>query len=257
MVTSLSGQKTVESNILTYHVEINKKESQEVILNDTVLSINNATSPTFSINLDENAGGNLTIIVGEKTYSKSLQNGKATVEINDLPAGNYTATVIYTGDENHARSETTSEFEVMQSINPADQAIDVNVPEASTNPTFTINLPGASGNLTVVVDGKTYTKALVNGSATITIEDLTPENHDVTVSYTSDGNHTPLSKNLTISIQKQVLSDNKDVVMLYSSGASYKVRVTIDGKPVVGEKVTIKFNGNSYIRTTDKKVMQP
>jgi hypothetical protein len=52
---------------------------------------------------------------------------------------------------------------------------------------------------------------------------------------------------------KPVIAGNKDVVMLYSAGTSYKVRVTIDGKAVVGEYVTFKFNGATKKVKTDSK----
>ena len=52
---------------------------------------------------------------------------------------------------------------------------------------------------------------------------------------------------------KPVITGNKDVFMLYSAGTSYKVRVTIDGKAVVGEYVTFKFNGVTKKVKTDSK----
>jgi len=52
---------------------------------------------------------------------------------------------------------------------------------------------------------------------------------------------------------KPVITGNKDVVMLYSAGTAYKVRVTIDGKAVVGEYVTFKFNGATKKVKTNSK----
>ena len=52
---------------------------------------------------------------------------------------------------------------------------------------------------------------------------------------------------------KPVITGNKNVVMLYSAGTSYKVRVTIDGRAVVGEYVTFKFNGVTKKVKTDSK----
>ena len=52
---------------------------------------------------------------------------------------------------------------------------------------------------------------------------------------------------------KPVITGNKDVVMLYSAGTAYKVSVTIDGRAVVGEYVTFKFNGVTKKVKTDSK----
>ena len=49
------------------------------------------------------------------------------------------------------------------------------------------------------------------------------------------------------------LSKNKDITMLYTSGKKYSVLVTLDGKPVVGEYVSIRFNGKTVKVKTDAK----
>lgn len=228
-------------------------KSKETVLNDTVLSVVNGTAPTFSIDLP-GASGNLTVEVDGKNYTKELVDGKATVEITDLPAGNYTATVTYTGDETHNPTSVPSSFKVEDKQTPdANKTFDVNVPEGSTNPVFSINLPGATGNFTVTVDGKNYTKELVNGSASITIDDLAPGAHNVTVSYSGDKNYSPMNKTTAITIPTPVLSNNKNVNAIYSANAYYNVLVTANGKAVVGEKVTITFNGKKYQVTTNNE----
>ncbi|MBQ8018382.1 MAG: Ig-like domain repeat protein [Methanobrevibacter sp.] len=235
----------------SFKVEEKTTAKEDVVLNDTVLSVVNGTAPTFSIDLP-GAGGNLTVEVDGKNYTKELVDGKATVEITDLPAGDYTATVTYTGDETHNPTSVPASFKVEDKQTPdANKTFDVNVPEGSTNPVFSINLPGATGNFTVTVDGKNYTKELVNGSASITIDDLAPGAHNVTVSYSGDKNYSPMNKTTAITIPTPVLSNNKNVNVIYSANAYYRVLVIANGKAVVGEKVTITFNGKKYQVTTN------
>ena len=45
----------------------------------------------------------------------------------------------------------------------------------------------------------------------------------------------------------------KDITMLYTSNANYKVHVTIDGKAVAGQYVTFKFNGHTKTVKTNNK----
>lgn len=224
---------------------------EEVALDGTVLKVENGTSPVFSIDLP-GAEGNLTVTVGDNNYTAELKDGKATVEITDLPAGNYTATVTYTGDEKHQTTSVKSNFTVEKQAPQADSAFDVNIPSGSTNPVFEINLPNATGNLTVTIGNNTYTKELVNGSARITVDGLAPGSYNATVSYSGDKNYASISKVAQFTVPTPKLSA-KNVAVVYSAKGTYKVLVTVDGKAVVGEKVSIKFNGKTYHRTTDKK----
>lgn len=224
---------------------------EDVVLDESVLTVSNGTSPSFSIDLP-GASGNLTVTVDGKNYTKELVDGKATVQISDLPAGNYTATVTYTGDETHNAASIPASFKVedKETPNPS-KALDVNVPEGSTNPVFSINLPNATGNLTVKIGNKTYTKELVNGSATIVVADLNPGLYNATVTYSGDKKYASISKNTTVTVPTPKLA-GKNVSVIYSANANYRVLVTANGKAVIGEKVTIKFNGKTYTITTDK-----
>ena len=226
-------------------------KADEITFDENVLSVSNGTTPTFTINLT-NATGNLTVKVGNKTYSSVLKDGKATVEITDLDAGDYNATVIYSGDDNYKLSTTTAKFTIEKSKPDENSTLDVNTPAGSTNPVFSINLPNATGNLTVKIGNKTYTKELMNGSATIVIGDLNPGSYNATVTYSGDKKYASISKNTTFTVPTPKLA-GKNVSVIYSANANYRVLVTADGKAVAGEKVTIKFNGKTYTVTTDKK----
>ena len=133
--------------------------------------------------------------------------------------------------------------------------MNVSTPSGSETVSYTINLPSdATGNLTVTVDGKdTYTKNLVNGSATINVADLSQGDHSIVVSYSGDAKYEGISKNTTFHVPVVKLSENKDISMLYTSGSPYSVLVTSDGKVVAGVKVTFKFNGKTYTSQTDAK----
>ena len=127
-------------------------------------------------------------------------------------------------------------------------------PQGTDSPTYSINLPGATGNLTVTVDGKDkYTQALVNGSASVTVPGLSQGDHNITVTYSGDAKFSSLTKDATFHVPVVKLSENKDVTALYTANAYYKVRVTVDGKAMAaGEKVVINFNGKNYEAKTDK-----
>ena len=236
-------------------VEVNfTVEPTENPLTKDVLTVNESDKTVFTVNLPQNASGNLTIVVGNKTYNAIIKDGNGSVVVDDLAPGEYNATVIYSGDDYYARGELKTNFTVTKKDISPDDAFDISVPNGSTNPVFSIKLPSdATGNFTVSVDGKNHTVALVNGSASITLDDLTSGIHNVVVTYSGDGNYSEISKNTTVNVPKPVLSQNKNINVIYSAKATYKVLVTANGKAVVGEVVKITFNGKTYNVKTDSK----
>ena len=217
------------------------------------------TSPVFTINLPKDANGTFTVYVDGTPYEKQLVNGSATITVENLTVGDHNISTAYSGDSKYKGFATENQTTNIPkaSIPGGENALNMTTPEGSDSPSYSIKLPSdAKGNLTVTVDGKdTYTQALVNGSATVTVPKLAPGKHDITVTYTGDEKYSGISKNTTQTVAEPVIkiTNNKDVTMLYTAKTPYTVLITVDGKAVgAGEKVTIKFNGKTYNVNTDR-----
>lgn len=231
-------------------------EKVEVELNNNTLNVEvpqNTVNPNFSIALPSDATGNLTVIINNKTYTQELVNGNATINVDDLTPGDYNATVTYSGDGKYDAITTTASLTVPKVEVPIkNDTLVTETPKGTTTPSFTIALPSdATGNLTVTIKGKNYNKKLVNGSATVTINDLNPGKYDAIITYSGDSKYDPITSNATVSIPKPVLT-SKNFAMLYTSGTKYTVRVTVDGKAVSGKTVTFTINGKKTTAKTDK-----
>ena len=120
-----------------------------------------------------------------------------------MDAGKYDVAVFYWGDERFDSSLNNTLITVKKKMSPDDLKIDVNVLQGSTSPKFTIKLPSdATGNLTVIVDGKTtYTESLVGGSATVSVGELSFGKHNVQVVYSGDEKYSGISKNSSVDIK--------------------------------------------------------
>ena len=215
------------------------------------------TAPEFTVQLPEDATGNFSVTVdGNQTYTQELVNGSATVKVPELAVGDHTIVSSYSGDNKYAGFTSDSKQVTIPkaSIPGGEDAINVTAPEGTDSPTYSINLPGATGNLTVTVDGKdNYTEALANGSASVTVPGLSQGDHNITVTYSGDAKFSNLTKDTTFHVPVVKLTKNKDLTVLYTAKSYYKVLVTADGKAVAaGEKVAIKFNGKDYTAKTDK-----
>ena len=216
----------------------------------------NTTAPTFNITLPEDATGYVLVDVDGTQYYAPLVNGSASIQTAPLAGGNHTVNVTYTGDSKYPGFSNSTNVTIDSNIT-ADSAFDIPTSTETSSPTFSINLPSdATGYLTVEVDGKKYAAVVENGTASITVPGLSEGNHNVTVSYTGDGKYPALSKDATVNVHIPVykITENKNINVLYSASASYKVLITKDGKAVgAGETVTIKYNGKTYNVKTDSK----
>ncbi|WP_407377437.1 hypothetical protein [Methanobrevibacter sp.] len=211
-------------------------------------------NPEFSIALPNDATGNLTVIVNNKTYTQELVNGSAKITVDDLTPGDHNATVTYTGDDKYDAITTTTNLTVPKVDVPINNnTLVTDTPKGTTTPEFSINLPNdATGNLTVTINGKNYTQELVNGSAKVTIPNLTPGDYNATITYSGDDKYDPIVSNTTVSVPKPVLTA-KNISMLYTSGTKYTVQVKVDGKAVTGKTVNFVINGKKTIAKTNNK----
>ena len=231
-------------------------EKVEVDINNETFNVetpNGTVNPEFSIALPQDATGNLTVIVNNKTYTEKLINGSAKITVDDLTPGDYTATVTYTGDDKYDEIKTTADLTVPKVDIPIDNnTLVTETPNGTTVPEFSINLPAdATGNLTVNINGKEYTQELVNGSATVSVPDLMPGNYNATITYSGDSKYDPITSNASVSVPKPVLTA-KNLSMLYTSGSKYTVIVTVDGNAVSGKTVNFVINGKKTTAKTNK-----
>ena len=53
---------------------------------------------TLTVEVPENATGDITLIIGDETINAPIENGIATFDLSDVPAGDYNASITYDGD---------------------------------------------------------------------------------------------------------------------------------------------------------------
>ena len=113
----------------------------------------------------------------------------------------------------------------------------------------------ASGNVTVSVDGKEFNATVVNGTAVIQLDNVTPGTHEVEVIYSGDdkyANGTKLANvtapkydsPISIGVPEIVSGENGTVVVRLPENATGNVTVSVDGKEYVAEVI----NGTAVVR---------
>ena len=135
------------------------------------------------------------VTIGNKNYTAVIYNGKGNLIVSDLPTGNFTATVIYAGDENYLPA--TNETKINVTAKKV-SAIDVNVTDIYVDQSVTIyvNVTGkANGRASVVVAGEAYVINLKDGKGNVTISNLSARHYHVSAFYLSDDEY--LTSNTT------------------------------------------------------------
>ena len=246
-----SGDSKYSSILKSSIVDVPKFDSQ---LSVNVSDINVGETAVITIEITSKATGNVTITLDNKEYTETINNAIVSFQVDGLSVGTYAVGVKYYGDDNFNGCENTTSFNVFKVNVPVTNET-ITIPESDSTE-YSISLPGdASGTLTVTVDGVNHTQSLINGKATVNIPELTPGNHNITVTYSGDSKYSPIVKSSVVTKEAPapvIKLTGSNLSMLYSSGTYYKVRLTSDGQPLAGKTVKITINGNIYSRTTDK-----
>ena len=231
------------SGDLKYYPSMNKTSFavNRKILNEDVFD----NSSNVSIKLPVDAKGTLTLFIQGGHLTKNIVNGSATIGIEGLDPGIYEATVSYSGDENFA---------------PISKNVTVSIKQAIfVNGSYvTLKLPvGAKGSFTLFIQGMYLTKNIVNGSATIGIGRLGPGIYEATVSYSGDENYDPFDRNITISINPNLVDTKltaSKVTATYNVAKNLIVTLKdVNGKVLANKKVTVKVGSISKTLTTNNK----
>jgi hypothetical protein len=154
-------------------------------------------SVTFTASVS--AAGTVTFLDGTRSLgTKSLAQGKATLAITNLNAGDHTITAVYNGSAGTASAISPP---LTQMVNPADtSAALVAAPTTSAlgqSVTFTATIgiqPPGAGTLTGTItflDGTTVlaTKNVSSSRATLTIKTLGVGSHSITAAYNGTPNY--------------------------------------------------------------------
>ena len=207
-----------------------------------VSEIKSGENGTITVTLPENATGNVTVWVDGRNYTAEVHDGVAVVEVGNLTAGNKTFVVEYSGDDNYESAYVVGNFTVEQSpIAP-----DVSVVDYGNGTVVVVVPEDATGNVTITVDGKDYTADVVNGTAVVQLDDVTPGTHVAEVFYSGDDKYTNATVNVNVTAPKHDADITVDVGEIMSgedgtitvtlpSDATGNVTVLVDGKEFSAE----------------------
>ena len=244
-----------------------KKQSTKIIASNLNMIPNMAEY--YSITLKDASGKlisnqKVTFNVNGKKYTKTT-NGKGVAKVKLKFAQNketYKMTIKFAGNNKYKAVSKTSKIIVKYSSKTAKLTTpSVTIPP-KTSKTYTVTLKDGNGKgiakqtVTVKVNGKTYTKKTnSNGKVSVKVKFSSLKTYKVSATYKGSKIYKKASSTGKIKVAKTATKlTTPTVSILPNEAKTYTVTLkTGAGKALSKQKVTIKFNGKTYTKTTDSK----
>ena len=199
ITVSFNGTDKYESaDDASFKVGVFKKESSIDIEPKSVEIVAGEDAP-ITVILPEDATGIVLVDVGDNKYYGDVENGNATVNIAGLTAGNYTAKVIYPGDDKYSEANTTVAVKVDAQPAPKTESSIAIVEVNGYNITGILNDDSGKGiadaQIKYAVNGTEKT-VITAKDGSFVIEAL--PNSPVSIDYAGDNTTEPTKTSITI-----------------------------------------------------------
>ena len=220
----------------------NDTESFRVIINSDQMDIIDEGNNTVSVYLNESKNGKVTVEIDGKKFNGTVENGVGKVTLVNATMGTHHANVVF---------EDSASLERLESV------VDVHVPKYASplgvvSSTITVGdiayvnvtaPKSATGNITIEIEGKSYTEAIDDGTAKFEITLLSSGNATLFVKYEGDGSYmeNSTSAKLTVFKQQSIISvDAEDIKV----GETAQIMIT--GPKDISGTVIVNVNGVNY-----------
>ena len=264
----IGGLKAGTYDVFVKYIGDNNYNSAQNITKFTVLKISDynmdVTVPEFKegvnstvgVDLPKDAEGTVTVEIEGKKYTANIINGTAKVNIPGLGVGDYNITTTYSGDAKYVSMTKKGNITVIPNMD-VNLYVDDVVMIYHDGTRLVAKLTDYQGRPIVndiiyfTINGKTYAKTTDdNGAASIGLN-LDSKVYTATVSYNESEVYSKISKNVTVTINPTVISE--DLVKMYQNDTRFYVKFT-DSTGKALTKTTVKFNihGVFYTKKTDK-----
>ena len=234
------GDKQFES--ASWNTTINIT-SIDFILSGENLTIKEQDNSLYHFNLTDTDGtpyvyAKVEINIDNKNYTV-MTNSKGLGYLNlNLKAGEYILKATFNG--------FTVENKII--VKPADLNIDIKDILAGETEVITANLPAnATGNITFIVDGKTYNKTLKNGAASVEIANLGLGKHSLKVIYSGNSNYINNTKEVEFNIKNSLSS----ITINSIKDGIYGESITITANITRGADGNVTFTIDSDSKTVE------
>ena len=222
----------------------------------TVPEFKEGVNSTVGVDLPKDAEGTVTVEIDGKKYTANIINGTAKVNIPGLGVGDYNITTTYSGDAKYDLMTKKGNITVIPNVDVNLDVDDV-VMVYHDGTRLVAKLTDYQGRPIVndiiyfTINGKTYAKTTDDNGTVYMRLNLDSKVYTATVSYNESEVYSKISKNVSVTINPTVISE--DLVKMYQNDTRFYVKFT-DSTGKALTKTTVKFNihGVFYTKKTDK-----
>ena len=264
----IGGLKAGTYDVFVKYIGDNNYNSAQNTTKFTVLKISDynmdvavpefkeGVNSTVGVDLPKDAEGTVTVEIEGKKYTANIINGTAKVNIPGLGVGDYNITTTYSGDAKYVSMTKKGNITVIPNMDVNLYVNDV-VMIYHDGTRLVAKLTDYQGRPIVndiiyfTINGKTYAKTTDdNGVASIGLN-LDSKVYTATVSYNESEVYSKISKNVTVTINPTVISE--DLVKMYQNDTRFYVKFTDStGKALANTTVKFNIHGVFYTKKTDK-----
>lgn len=244
----------------------NETSDNPSVTQSLTITVNDVIYPDETVIIVKSSIDGTYIVTVGNTSKEVIVSGGIGTTVFYLTSYNYTAEVV---SKSNSTFKNSTSFKVLKADVNENTAVDINVPVNSTTPTFSINLANATGTFTVTVDNNSTSKSLVDGKASITVDNLADGNHTIVIHYSGDDNYSPITKTTYLFVNNTVIVIDNGTNANSSSSPStidagdltraqnspYDFKATFydkNGKLLQNADVKFAVNGNDHIVKTDE-----
>ena len=186
--------------------------------------------------------GVVNVTVNDESYDVAIVDGKGTLTISNLVAGDYNISASYLGDDKYLSSSNSTKFTISKLASSV--AVDVDDIVVGEDAVIGVSVPDiVSGVVNVTVNGRSYNVAIVDGKGVLIISNLAAGDYAVDVNYAGDNKYVASSNSTKFTISKlasSVAVDVGDIVV----GEDAVIGVSVPD--IVFGVVNVTVNGRSY-----------
>ena len=201
----------------------------------------------IEVTVPDDATGNVTVTIGEKSYTENVSSAKALLIVSGIGAGNYTVNVTYNGDVKYASGSNFINLEVSKA------KTSIKVIDNGNGNVIVVVSDNVHANVTIKSGNNIYDAVGEDSIAMIDLVNETPGVHDIEVFCAGDENHTAAYAKASITIKKfktQITANA--VTTTYNVNKKLVISLKdVKGNALSGVKVTVKLKGTKTY-TTDK-----